>query len=62
MITHEGWATIFCDKKKKTTAAGAVAEINPLAAKETSLTDWWVHSSVLFAFQLTISKWKNRRF
>lgn len=49
-------------KKKETAAVGAVVEIIPPAAKETSLTDWWVHSSILFAFQLTISKWKNRRF
>lgn len=63
---HEGWATICSNekkkKKKRRAAVGAVEEIIPPAAKETSLTDRWVQSSILFAFQLTISKWKNRRF
>lgn len=49
-------------KKERAAAVGAVEEIIPPAAKETSLSDWWVQSTILFAFQLTISKWKNRRF
>lgn len=62
MRAGQAFAAAKKKKKQDTGAVGAVAEIIPPAAKETSLTDSWVHSSILFAFQLTISKWKNRRF
>lgn len=38
--------------KQWKTGAGPEERFIPPAAKEISLTDSWVHSSVLFAFQL----------